>query len=207
MLVGMVVGRSDLAARTTAVALVWAGAVLAVLGYTLGAIIAQVFGFDSSGGPPLRAADGVRMTLEGDYLERLAASGWPHGIPVAAWGVEPHSGGTFEIIGSGGFALAVLGLSLLLAGPLCVVLLPVAALGTMPLTSYSVHVLSYAVLIGPIGLATELQGGGPLDGNLLWVVSVVALLIACTLWALVVGRGPLECATAWAARRTEQPAG
>ena len=85
MLVGMVVGRSDLAARTTAVALVWAGAVLAVLGYTLGAIIAQVFGFDSSGGPPLRAADGVRMTLEGDYLERLAASGWPHGIPVAAW--------------------------------------------------------------------------------------------------------------------------
>ncbi|PKI90596.1 hypothetical protein CW368_10290 [Actinomycetales bacterium SN12] len=97
--------------------------------------------------------------------------------------VEPHSGGTAEIIGSGGFAVAVIALCLLLSAPLRWVLLPFAALGSMPLSAYSAHVLSYALIAGP---------GVFLDSFDVWVSSAVVLLVASTLWSILRGRGPLE---------------
>ncbi len=64
--------------------------------------------------------------------EEIGASAWK-----AFFSAEPHSGATAEIIGSGGFALIVLGLCLLVAAPLRWIALPVAAMGSMPLTSQS----------------------------------------------------------------------
>ncbi|MGW9628581.1 heparan-alpha-glucosaminide N-acetyltransferase domain-containing protein [Microbacterium sp. NPDC055521] len=97
--------------------------------------------------------------------------------------VEPHSGGTAEIVGSGGFAVAVIALCLLASTPLRWVLLPVAALGSMPLSAYSAHVLSYALIAGP---------GVFLDSFDVWLWSAVVLLVASTLWSILRGRGPLE---------------
>jgi hypothetical protein len=141
----------------------------------------------------------------GGYLQRLTGYGGLGGVLEHALSAGPHSGGTLEIVGSGGFALAVLGLCLLLSRPLRWVLLPVAAVGSMPLTAYSLHVLSYAVLVTPGALlGSGAAATGPVD-DALWLWSVALLLVGCTLWALTLGRGPLERVTAWAARSIDAP--
>lgn len=104
-----------------------------------------------------------------------------------ALSVSPHSGGTPEVVGSAGFALAVLGLCLLVGRPLRWVLLPVAALGSMPLTAYSLHVLLVATL-GETAVAQH--------PNLYWLLMAGALALAASVWAVLVGRGPLETLTA-----------
>ena len=95
-------------------------------------------------------------------------------------------------MGSGGFVLATLGLCLALGRPrvLRQLLVPVAALGSMPLTVYSLHVMSFLVprFVEPAGIGT-------------WLAQTVVLLLAATLWALTVGKGPLERMTAWVASR------
>lgn len=139
------------------------------------------------------------------YFERLGASDLGTSL-AGAWGVSPHSGGTFEIIGSGGFALAVVGACILLARPLRWVLLPVAAVGSMPLTAYSAHVISFAVLVSPIALAPSLVSfDGDGSSTSFWLACIGALLVGCTAWALTRGRGPLERVTAWAARAVDRP--
>jgi uncharacterized membrane protein YeiB len=141
----------------------------------------------------------------GTYLERLGASDLGTSL-AGAWGVSPHSGGTFEIIGSGGFALMIVGACLLLARPLRWLLIPVAAVGSMPLTAYSAHVISFAVLISPIALAPGLMSfDGTGTSTFFWLACMGTLLVGCTAWALTLGRGPLERFTAWAARRMDQP--
>lgn len=97
--------------------------------------------------------------------------------------MEPHSGGTAEIIGSGGFALAVIGLCLLLSRPLRWLLLPLGALGSMPLTAYSGHVLVIAAFAGP---------GTILSSGEFWAFLALGMLLVTTLWSMFFGRGPLE---------------
>lgn len=111
--------------------------------------------------------------------------------------LAPHSGSTLEIFRSGGFALAVIGGLLLIVRSLRWVLLPLSAMGSMPLTAYSAHLVSLVVLAGP---------GSWIADNRVWVASAVALLMTCTAWSALKGRGPLERVTAWAARRAGVPA-
>lgn len=110
--------------------------------------------------------------------------------------LSPHSGSTVEIFRSGGLALCLIGILLLLARPLRWVLLPLSALGAMPLTAYSVHVLALFAMVGP---------GGWIASNLVWALMSLALILVCLAWTALLGRGPLERLTAWAARRTAPP--
>ena len=115
---------------------------------------------------------------------------------------EPHSGSPFEVVGSTGFAIGVIALCLL--GSRVVlrwVLLPVAAVGSMALSTYSIQIIGLAIVIqasssGPQGLGFE-------PGNGIWLAFVVVALVACTAWFLLLGRGPFErfltWASAWAA--------
>lgn len=105
---------------------------------------------------------------------------------------SPHSGGTMEILGSGGLALALIGLLLLTGEALRYVLLPLAAVGTMPLTAYTAHVVAIWAVMGP--------GGWSQPPQLFWLLAA-GLLLGCTLWALLLGRGPLERLTARASAR------
>jgi hypothetical protein len=105
------------------------------------------------------------------------------GIVDAVVDASPHSGGSAEIVGSGGFAMAIVGGALLLSRPLRWVLLPVAALGSTPLSAYAAHVVVIAVTLGVAGTAED---------DTLWVVLSLSLLVASTLWVQFVGRGPLE---------------
>lgn len=96
-----------------------------------------------------------------------------------------HSGGALEIIGSGGFAMAVLALMLLAAQRLRWVLIPISALGSMPLTAYAAHVLLF---VGTWFV--------PEDPYLKWAIGSAVLLLSTTAWAFLFGRGPLERLTA-----------
>ena len=97
------------------------------------------------------------------------------------------------ILGSGGFALAVIALCLLVSRPLRWLLLPLGALGSMPLSAYSGHVLAIALITGP---------GGYYSSNVFWAVLTVGMLLVTTVWSIFLGRGPLERLVGFAARRT-----
>lgn len=231
LLAGLAVGRCALAEARVAWSVLGGGAALTAIGYGVGdAANASVRGWldgwgSSSAFPSGSAASSALSSgagagswpgstgtaggsdAAGAYLDRLASTDLGTSL-ASAWGVAPHSGGTWEILGSGGLAFAVVGACLLLARPLRIVLVPVAAVGSMPLTAYAAHVISFAVLISPFALAPGVvpwQSGG--TGTLFWLACLAVLLVACTAWALTRGRGPLESLTAGAARRMDRPVG
>ncbi|KZX21075.1 uncharacterized protein DUF418 [Rathayibacter tanaceti] len=142
-------------------------------------------------GVPDPLAAGGPTDTGAPYLEQVLEADVPASAVATLTDVEPHSGGTLEIIGSAGLGAAVLGLCLLVSRPVRWLLLPVAALGSMPLTSYSAHVV--AILVAG-GLDTWL-----VEGNAFWLVLSAALLAATTLWAVFLGAGPLERLTRRAA--------
>ncbi|UNK71877.1 heparan-alpha-glucosaminide N-acetyltransferase domain-containing protein [Microbacterium sp. H1-D42] len=104
-------------------------------------------------------------------------------LHAAVFDLEPHSGSILELLAALGMGLLVTGGSLLLARPLRWPLLPVAALGSMPLSAYTAHVVSYFAMAGPEGWLAS-------PDILLW--STVILFAATTLWSILIGRGPLE---------------
>jgi hypothetical protein len=105
----------------------------------------------------------------------------------------PHSGASMEIIGSGGFALALVCLLLLTGSSLRHVALPVAAIGSMPLSAYSAHVVLVWLLYG-------LWPAGEGSAGHFWIVTGL-VVVGCTLWAVLVGKGPLERLSVRAAGR------
>lgn len=109
----------------------------------------------------------------------------------AVWTAEPHSSGVLEVVGSGGFALAVIGLCLLLCRTfLKWVLLPLRAVGAMPLTAYTAQLLSWAIVAAAV-LGDTRDLGGFRDLQPFWPLTVWTI-VGCTAWALLIGRGPLE---------------
>lgn len=109
---------------------------------------------------------------------------------------EPHSGSPFEVVGSTGFAIGVIALCLLASRiALRWVLLPVAAVGSMALSAYSIQIIGLAFVVqlsddGPIGLGFE-------PGNGLWLLFAVIALVACPAWFVFIGRGPFERFLTW----------
>ncbi|MEV8145018.1 heparan-alpha-glucosaminide N-acetyltransferase domain-containing protein [Specibacter sp. NPDC078709] len=106
----------------------------------------------------------------------------------------PHSSGVGEALGSGGFALAVIGVCTLIgATPMRWLLWPIRAAGSMPLTAYVSHIIVWAVWI-------SVESGH--DPNLdpwtdfrelapFWPMTI-GVLIGCSSWAALVGKGPME---------------
>jgi uncharacterized membrane protein YeiB len=110
----------------------------------------------------------------------------------SVWTAGPHSSGVFEVIGSGGFAIALLAACLLLCrvGALRALTLPLRATGAMPLTAYTAQLLVWAVVaLIVVGDATDYFGFIALEP--FWPMTI-GTLIGCTAWALLIGRGPLE---------------
>jgi uncharacterized membrane protein len=163
---GMAVGRLALDRRRVAVRLLLGGAAL-----TLGALVV------SAALTLLPAAD---EALPAGATERVLHGTTP---PTTGWWLvtaEPHSSTPLDLATTIGSALALLGLMLLLAPLLGRVLLPLAWLGSMTLTLYTLHVLAVADRVGPS------------DPEQLWVVHVVAALVVATVWRSAMPRGPLE---------------
>ena len=116
----------------------------------------------------------------------------------AVWTARAHSSGILEVVGSGGFALAVIALCLLVCrswsgsglGPVGLVLLPIRAVGAMPLTAYTAQIMVWwAVAWTVLGDVGNLRGIRNLEP--FWPLTLCTI-VGCTVWALLVGRGPLE---------------
>lgn len=139
---------------------------------------------------------GVLLAVLGYGLSVLDAPGFLESV----WTAEPHSTGLLEVIGSGGFAIAAIGACLLLCtradGRLTGVgwiTLPLRATGAMPLTAYTAQLLVWAGLAAAIlGYTGDLWGFRELEP--FWPLTA-GIVAGCTLWALLIGRGPLEWAT------------
>jgi uncharacterized membrane protein YeiB len=118
---------------------------------------------------------------------------------AALWTARPHSSGLLEVIGSGGFALAVLAACLLACRTILVwAALPLRAVGAMPLTAYVGQLLVWAAIATAVLDRTgDLAGFRDLEP--FWPL-VLWTLVLCTAWALLVGRGPLE----WAVDRSSR---
>lgn len=190
-LAGMALGRLDIGSIRTAGWMLAAGTASAITGHALGAIGRSLDppagdGFDAASDPGGLGGGGWQT-----YPERFQAMD-PGGAALRALlAVDPHSGGTADILAAGGIAVLVIAACVLAAEPLRAALLPFAALGSMPLTAYTAHVVSYVVMAGP---------GGFIRDNLIWLGSAAMLLALTTLWSIAEGRGPLERLTARVAR-------
>ena len=106
---------------------------------------------------------------------------------------QPHASGIGEALGSGGFALAVIAACVLLGRtPLRWLLWPIRAAGSMPLTAYVAHILAWAIWIaievenGPIDPWEDFRALEPFWPMTVWIIA------GCSLWALLIGKGPLE---------------
>jgi hypothetical protein len=178
---GLALGRLHVETIRTALIALGAGAVLLVIGYGLGGI-GWATGFGGPVDGVLRGGDTVESGWAG-YPQALADADPLRAVLGAILGVEPHSGGTAEILGSGGFAVMVIAVCLLLSRPLRWPLLPLGALGSMPLTAYSVHVVSIVLIAGP---------GAFIADNGFWAATAAGLLLLATVWSMFLGRGLLE---------------
>jgi hypothetical protein len=166
---GLAVGRSDLTARSVQIGLVVGGGGAAVLGYGLAV--------QAPAGAPV---GGVDLS--------------------SVWTAQAHSNGILEVVGSGGFAVAVLGLSLWVCRTrLALVLLPLRAVGGMPLTAYTAQIVIWALVASVLLVRTDdLAGFRALEP---WAPFIVGTIVGCSAWAFLVGRGPLETFFSWASRR------
>jgi hypothetical protein len=163
LLAGMAVGRLDLRRVRVAVALLVGGALLAAVSTVVSSVLVSGANLD-------------RFAL----LERQYGS-----TPTDTWwwlAVEiPHSGTPFDLAHTIGTALAVLGLMLLLAYWSRVLVWVPAAVGAIPLTLYTLHVVLLA--------AYPAQGSG--RGTVLLAHLAGAVVIGVGLRAAG-RRGPLE---------------
>jgi uncharacterized membrane protein len=177
VLVGLAVGRLDLAAAGVRARLLAAGAGAAVLGYGGGWLST---GGLADGEPSRGPEEGFRF---------------PVGEWRAAWltGAEPHSGTTFELVGSSGFAVLVIAGCLVLADRLRLVTAPLRAVGALALSVYSVHIVLIWALLAVAPRATE--------GLDVWLLFAGGALVAATAWRAALGRGPLERLLTWSSSR------
>lgn len=189
-LVGMGFGRLDLADWRVQVRMLVIGTALAMAGYSAGYLANHAWVPEPE--PPaqaataprdcVRSADGVIRCADPEPAEEpeVALSDFS-----ALWTFDQHSGSPFEITGSTGVAIAVIGFCLLLTRWrwMQTGLYPLAAVGSMALSAYSGQLIAFHILRRAELRKYEME-------SFLWFT--VATLAICALWKLLLGQGPLE---------------
>lgn len=139
---------------------------------------------------------GIALAVVGYSTGMLAEAGADSRFGGIAT-IDPHSGSPFEVIGSTGCAVAVLALCLSVATRAGRFLFPIAAVGSLALSAYATHI----VVLFFLGDDSFRQ-----SDNTLYVLFILVALAACSVWALALGRGPLERLLASVTRlATRQP--
>ena len=180
MLAGMSAGRLDLCAPSLHRRLLSAGAALTAAGYG-GAALALHAG-------NLAARIGSGSAAVGQQRLQDVATAEAGTVPTTSWGwlltAAPHSGTPMEITGAAGCALAVLGAALMIGHRAPRMLRPVTAIGMMPLTAYTAHVIAIWLIQDP--------GGNYLAGWLILAAFTVAAMAIAVTWLHFFRSGPLE---------------
>ncbi|GGC63948.1 DUF418 domain-containing protein [Hoyosella rhizosphaerae] len=184
VLMGLAIARWGVGRRTAGWTMSAVGIVLAMVGYGASWIAMNIFGLRRV---LIAEFDAIPDLSGSEMYEFFTQNGFFGTVPTSHWAwlftAAPHSGTPFEIIGSGGVALVVVGLALLLARSIPVLLIPLASLGRMPLTVYAGHIVVLGVLY-----LTDLLTLSTWQFTLFLVVPVVA----ATLWFRFFDQGPLE---------------
>jgi len=191
---GLALGRTGLTGWLTPIRVAVVGAALALGAKAASAVLLSAVG----GSDRLDAAEG-ELLLPVDAALRSGLFGV---TPTADWRwltvSAPHSGTTFDLAHTIGTSMVVLGGCLLLARLVPrVALVPLAAVGSMTFTLYTLHVLALAQ-DSPLLLDDRAQ---------LWWAHVVVALVLATGWRTTLGRGPLEAVAAWLDRTARRLAG
>ncbi|MGW5645688.1 DUF418 domain-containing protein [Saccharopolyspora sp. NPDC003752] len=196
--VGIAVGRLDLHSTAVRLRLLVAGAGVAVVGYGGSWLALNVFGGVKALSPLLDALSPMAAELGKSPMELLQMSNFgtvPAGTPAMLLLAAPHSGTTFEIVGSTGVALAVLALCLFAGDRLGRALAPLTAVGALALTVYTAQAVALKVLVDTAAPAMAAHPWLPLIG-----FALVSMLF-CGLWRPFLGRGPLERVLHWTSVR------
>ncbi|MEW2045771.1 DUF418 domain-containing protein [Streptomyces sp. NPDC005476] len=187
VIAGMALGRLDLSSTTVQKRLASLGAALVTAAYGMslllagsGALRSTAEGGPSSSGSGSMPLDNASMPSGGGSVPDLPAS-----MLLTA---GPHSGTTFDIIGSVGVAiLVVVGATLLMdrLPRLRRLAKPVIAVGAMSLTAYVGHFLAQTAFSTPAGTGTQ-QSWLPL------ILYVLGAILFAAIWSRFFRRGPLE---------------
>ena len=188
MCVGIALGRMNLSSARVAAWLLTVGATLAVAATVVSWWLLGPLGGYQHIAAVTSPADLATAPSVADYVTIF-----PEGTtPTTTWWwlatVAPHSSTPFDLAQTIGSSLAILGAMLLLghvtrpvaARVIGAMMRPIAAVGALTLTVYTLHV---------IFLNSPLDVFGATSG---YVLQVVVALLFATGWRLAVGRGPLE---------------
>ena len=193
LLIGMGVGR-------LALGRVWVAAAVAVTGVAVAAAawFGSRFWLDSGGLDTLREAGLGGHITSGPIGEELLHTGFYGTTPTTSWAwlgvASPHSGAPPDLLHTTGTALAVLGVMLVLARALGPVIWPLAAVGSMTFTLYSLHVVLIATVL-------------PAENTHALLIHVLIAFVIAMPWRMIIGRGPLEALAAAASRAAREAVG
>jgi uncharacterized membrane protein len=190
VLVGLALGRGGIEGRSRHLQMVLVGAAIAVA-----AKVASWAALAAAGGADELNTNVQGLRLVSVDLRTQLEVGLTGTTPTTDWRwllvSAPHSGTTLDLLHTGGAAVAILGVCLLVVdrwGRRAV--LPLVAVGSMTLSLYSAHVLA-------------LWRQGPLlldDPLVLYLAHIVVAILVAWGWRSYVGRGPLE----WLSARCER---
>jgi uncharacterized membrane protein YeiB len=178
-LVGLCAGRLDLSARFVQRRLLGAGAALSAVGYG-GSALAVGFG-------DLAAVIGSGSVADGQQRIDAAAISGSGTVPTTSWAwlltAGPHSGTPMEILGATGCALTILGAALMIGNRVRCLVRPVVAVGMMPLTAYTSHLIA----IRALG-----DGRDYPQGWLTLAAFAITIITLGVIWLRYFKSGPLE---------------
>ncbi|MFI2635437.1 DUF418 domain-containing protein [Streptomyces collinus] len=180
VIAGMALGRLDLSCDTVQKRLAALGATLTAAAYGMSLLLA------GKGALRSLAEDGPSSGGSGSMPADAGA--FPDMSASSLLTAGPHSGTTFDIVGSVGIAiLVIVGATVAMdrLPRLRRLAKPVIAVGTMSLTAYVGHFLAQTALSAPAGTGTE-QSWLPL------IMYVLAAILFAAIWSRLFRRGPLE---------------
>lgn len=183
VLVGLGIGRLALSSTRVATALLAGGAALTAAAWIVSTVLLDNGALEhlvtaGLGGHPASPADFASSVNNTSFYGTTPATSW-WWLVVAS----PHSATPFDLLHTIGTGAAVLGLMLLVAPRARPLVWPLAAIGGMTFTLYTLHVI---LLSGPIQ-------GHDLNTYLIHVAIMFAIAIP---WRAFIGRGPLEAVAA-----------
>lgn len=185
LLLGLAVGRMDLRSEVVARRLVGFGAGIAGAAYLLSSALVplqDVADPDREFAPPSQFWAPYDSPGEGFR--------WSWSDLLGLLGSEAHSGTPFDVFGSAGISLVVIGLCLMVFRESRPWSFPLRATGTMALTVYSVHIVVIFVLCQTFDRGND--GTYPWQSVWTWLLFVAVAIVVSTVWIHRFGRGPLE---------------
>ncbi|MDX3453337.1 DUF418 domain-containing protein [Streptomyces sp. ME02-8801-2C] len=185
VIAGMALGRLDLSCATVQKRLAALGASLTAAAYGMSLLLAGKGALRSLAEDGSSSGSGSMSLGSGSMPDGGSFPDMPSSMLLTA---GPHSGTTFDIIGSVGIAiLVIVGATVAMdrLPRLRRLAKPVIAVGTMSLTAYVGHFLAQTALSAPAGTGTQ-QSWLPL------IMYVLAAILFAAIWSRFFRRGPLE---------------